>query len=221
MRIHVEGKAVGCVVSHPVHAALKGRAAAEGLSVAQLVARLIEAGLGDAGAAEIARLREAARGQLVVVNRATEILAREEAVAAMERQLEARAGANALLEQDVAAARLEAQQWREALDRTNDDIAALRQRLAEMEEAERAIQAGRDQLAARVAELEIGDLPVVMPKEAQAVLVEAPASDAEALTPAFIKSCVGFRAAGNAPAEIARLMRCDVAAVRRALEGRR
>ena len=98
---------------------------------------------------------------------------------------------------------MEAQQWQEAFERANDDVAALRRRLAEMELVENGLRGEIAHLTERAE----GRLP--------------PATDADPLTPAFVKSCIGFHSIGRRPAEIARLMCCPVAQVRRALEERR
>jgi hypothetical protein len=99
---------------------------------------------------------------------------------------------------------------REALA-TEEAIAALRVQLAEM--TERAEGLRPPSVAKRIAPRGHRDM-VDRGRD------EAPTTDAEPLTPAFVKSVVGFRCVGNGPRDIARLMRCDVAQVRRALEAR-
>lgn len=115
-------------------------------------------------------------------------------------------------------------QWQEAYERTNDDVAALRRRLAEMETAERGL---RDEIAHLTVRAEAVTPPGPMPQvRGHRDMIdrgrdEAPRTDAELLTPAFVKSCFGFRSVGNSPAEIAKLMCCPIAQVRRALETKR
>lgn len=115
MRIHSEGKAIGCVVSRQVHAALKARADADSVSVAQCLAALLGAALEPVTATSGSdTAQELAASRCTIADMAAELTS---------------------LRGELEAARAEAQQWREASERTNDDVAALHRRIAEMQNA--------------------------------------------------------------------------------------
>lgn len=124
------------------------------------------------------------------------------------RKAEVQAGAShtALLD-----AQTEARQWRETLDRTNDDVAQLRTRLSDMEAtAQRGLSRLADMAAQRAASRDFAQ---------HGKLTEMPVSDdaAPALDAADTALVRAYRAAGNSPAEIAKRMGQPVAAIRQCL----
>lgn len=179
MKIAPAPAGIACVVSRATHTALVAMAAEVNVSLAQLVAELLDGSVRRAGAARSGK----------------------------------------------AGAEVEAQQWQEAFERANDDVAALRRRLAEMELVENGLRGEIAHLTER-AEGRLPPAPKPAPVRGHRNMIdrgcdEAPATDADPLTPAFVKSCIGFHWIGRRPEEIARLMCCPVAQVRRALEERR
>ena len=99
---------------------------------------------------------------------------------------------------------------------------ALRSKLmAELEALQAERQAEKDRSATETTEAQPEpDTTYGLCRRAKA---EAPASDDAPLTKSFIKIVVGYRYANTSVEQIARMMGCDVAAVRRAIEasGRR
>ena len=228
MRIVSEGKAVGCVVSRQVHAALKARAAAGGISVAQSLAALIGAAL------------EPASG------RASEAMPVEPlADADLQRQLDARADTIQLLEQELAEAKadlahanhlmeplIEARdQWRARESETQEALQALGEQygvmggepridgikrvLAEQQAALKRRDSDIAALRARLAEMQ-----AAAPREAASAETVSSDTATEAADYDLRRIAGAYRSAGWSIPAIAREMQRDVAAVRRALGGK-
>jgi len=129
-------------------------------------------------------------------------------------------------------ARAEAFRWRRSAEGANRENARLEGEIGALRRTAHDTETLVADLRHRLAEMEKRAEGLVPPAPSAPAPVrlrdmvdrgrdEAPRSDADDLTPAFVRSVVGFHTVGNGPAAIARLMRCDIAAVRRALDRRR